>query len=222
MKTILLLATVLTNTAYSQILSSEKEIDQHRKERLKVWNQEAPDLLRQLTAHASEETYFNTLERAFLLRPIVAPVNSQQYQNLLIVQMQYVSEVAKLPEDAEVSSKTKLLRKFSEKFEKMEQEALSTALSKQSNMIPSGWSNYGYPSIYSNSLIFPHSTQLGYPMGFSINCHPSNNYKFCTSDKGERYKRIGDGDISSERLEKFVSPDKNDTHQPSQSNGQTE
>lgn len=188
-KNLIVLSLLLSSYSFlvfGQILSPQ-EVSIDRQQQQMYWQQSYPHIMQNLLS-TDPKVQFKATEDTFLLRPITGGIPPLGYSQLLMIRSEYQKEKDKLPKDATIEQKKKLLSKHLSAFHEKENESKMHIGMGMYN----GNMNMHYGNLYQNSPFLG-----GMQPGINLHCNPYNNYQYCTSDQGIEYKRIEGGDIGN-------------------------
>ena len=188
MKKLLLLLILCSHSilAEESSLPTQEEIIEYQK-----LSQTSPDFMQK---GMSSDPYLRhyASEIAFLQKPIGGVPTPLELQKIYELRDKYIAEKSNLPKDIKLEERQALLNKYSVKLTAIELQSRSR-------------SNFGLGSPSNTPQVHPlnplNASFNAYGLNVGINCHPSNNFKFCISDQGVRYERVGNGDLG-DRIEK--------------------
>jgi hypothetical protein len=180
-------------------ISTAQQINLYQRESAQSWFNNQSQIITGLTS-SDDRVKFNSQERMFFELPAYGILTINDFSKLEEIKKKYRAEAKKLPPKSSIKERRELLKKHSAELNTVKSEASNRLL----NLGQTGSNLYKPKSkgINKNSLL-KSSTLGSIKSTKDFTCHPADNYKFCTSPEGKKYKKIGDSDLGN-RLEEKV------------------
>lgn len=196
MKNIYILLILFSHSTLAEesSLPTHEEVVEYQRLSHLMWTQISPNFMQKVMSTDPDKRH-RASEIAFLQRPIGGIPTPLELQNIIDIRDKYIAEKSNLPKDIKLEERQALLNKYSVKLNAIELQSRTR-------------SNFGLGSPSNTPQVHPlnrlNASFNAYGLNVGINCHPSNNFKFCISDQGVRYERVGNGDLG-DRIDKNLT-----------------